>query len=257
MANSTGGSSSAINYILDDKGEAKELDRKGVVGENGEEILAEMRFVQSLNDNCKKNTISMIISPNQTTGKEFAPAELRGILRQQLQNLGLTDHQYIATVHNSTKTPHIHVIVNRIDSKGKALDDSFLSKKAQTSAEKIAISLGLQTAKERGIERANGAKALIVPIQNAIEKYRPKNQGEFVECLTKSGMDVKAIMSKKNTGELNGYRINGFKASEISRSFSINNLDNTLKTINQKIQKDNGKAIEQPQVRDRPRGYSR
>lgn len=234
-ANSTGGSSQAIDYILNDKGKAEELDRNGVVGENGKEILAEMRFVQSQNNNCKNNTISMIISPNQTAGTDFTRTELRGILHNQLKNLGLTDNQYIATVHNSTETKHIHVIVNRIDSKGKALDDSFLSKKAQQSAEKIAIQLGLQTAKERAMERENGAKALKVPIETAIKKYRPKNQIEFFESLKKAGLDVNLVKSKKNTNELNGYRVNGFKASEISRNISINKLEDTLKSFNKEI----------------------
>ena len=41
------GSAQAINYILNDKGQAQELGRNLVSGENGEEILAEMREIQA------------------------------------------------------------------------------------------------------------------------------------------------------------------------------------------------------------------
>ena len=40
------GSAQAINYILNDKGQAQELGRNLVRGENGEESLAERREIQ-------------------------------------------------------------------------------------------------------------------------------------------------------------------------------------------------------------------
>src|SRR5690606_14945698 len=102
-ASSRQGSRQAIDYILSDKilGRAIELDRNGVIGRNGTEILNEMRFVQSTNKRCLNNTISLIISPNPEVGKDLTILQLRDILRKQLEQLGLSQHQYISTVHNS------------------------------------------------------------------------------------------------------------------------------------------------------------
>ena len=48
-AKATKGSVRAINYLLADKGHAIELDRNGIAGMNGYEILSEFREIQALN----------------------------------------------------------------------------------------------------------------------------------------------------------------------------------------------------------------
>ena len=75
-AKSVRGSSQAIDYILNDKGQAIELDRNGLVGKDGKEILQELRMVQSENQNCKNNTISIVLSPDADQGK-LSNKELR------------------------------------------------------------------------------------------------------------------------------------------------------------------------------------
>ena len=57
-------------------------------------------------------------------------------------------NQYLATVHESTGQQHIHIFANRIDSNGKALNDSNIHLKAHESADKLAKDRGLKTAKE-------------------------------------------------------------------------------------------------------------
>lgn len=85
------------------------------------------------------------ITPNPDVGKDLTIPQLRKILHKQLEHLGLAQHQYISTVHNSTGKIHIHAIINRINNT-KALNDSWISKKAQEGAEKIALSYGWKTA---------------------------------------------------------------------------------------------------------------
>ena len=65
-----------------------------------------------------------------------------------MKNLGLDKNQYLATVHESTGQQHIHIFANRIDSNGKALNDSNIHLKAHESADKLAKDRGLKTAKE-------------------------------------------------------------------------------------------------------------
>ena len=233
-ANSTKGSTQAIDYILSDKGQAVELDRNLVSGSNGKEILDEMRFVQSANRNCVNNTISIILSPGQDIGKNLQPDEMREILGQHLENLGLKDHQWIATVHQSTDTQHIHVIANRIAGNGKALDDSFISRKAQSSAEQIAQGKGWKTAKEVALENGLVQKAQTKDIYTHIAKhlkaYKPQNKEQYLSMLQKEGFKVE-ICSSKSTGKISGYKIDGFKASDISRGLTFNALDRSLKVF--------------------------
>ena len=70
-ANATKGSSQAIDYIMNDKGQAEELDRNLISGENGKEVLAEMREIQSLDSRCENNTYSIVLSPDASQKKIF------------------------------------------------------------------------------------------------------------------------------------------------------------------------------------------
>jgi len=67
-AKSIRGSSQAIDYILNDKGQAVELERNGLVGINGKEILSELRMVQDGNKACHNNTMTIILSPDSKQG---------------------------------------------------------------------------------------------------------------------------------------------------------------------------------------------
>lgn len=228
-AKSTRGSAQAIDYILSDKenGKALVLDKNGVIGENGKDILAEMRFVQSSNRNCINNTISMVISPNQENGISLTTKELREILHKQLSNMGLKDHQYISSIHTSTNTKHIHVIINRINNKGEALNDSFISKKAQESSEKIASEKGWKTAKDVQLEKKEIMKNIKTKINAIIKKDCPKDINSYFNSLRNAGLNVEVVKSNF-FDKISGYKIEGFKASDISRDFSINKINAIL-----------------------------
>lgn len=218
-ANATKGSTLAIDYLLDDKGKAIELDRYGIAGQNGTEILSEFRSVQASNSRCENNVYSIVLSPSNE--RTFSMEELREIGRKHLQNLGLDKHQYLMTAHLSTDQPHIHLQVNRIAFDGSAHDDSFISKKAQTSAEKIAKSLGLMTAKEVTKMKQEQNRPIKQEIEQA-NKFAMKQANTFTqyaEFMRTKGIEVQPTINSK--GEMQGFKLlhreSGleFKASEI------------------------------------------
>ena len=227
-ASSRQGSRQAIDYILSDKilGRAIELDRNGVVGRNGKEILNEMRFVQSTNKRCLNNTISLIISPSPEVSKDLSIPQLREILHKQLEHLGLSQHQYVSTIHNSTGKVHIHAIINRIKN-GKALNDSWISKKAQEGAEKIALSYGWKTASDIKNEVKLDREIIKKSIYDVLKENKVTSFDQFLELLHKKGLEPKKVYSKVS-GKLSGYTIKGYKASDIDRKLTINRIDSVL-----------------------------
>jgi len=146
LAKATKGSTQAIDYIMNDKGEAIELTRNYVMGENGQEVLAEFREIQRLNTRCENNTYTLVLSPDASQAK-LSQEELLKLTQDHLKNLGLENNQYIAYVHNSTKSQHIHIIANRIGLDGKAHSDSNIHLKAHESADKLAKERGLKKLK--------------------------------------------------------------------------------------------------------------
>lgn len=220
-AKSIRGSSQAIDYILNDKGQAVELDRNGLVGTNGKEILQELRMVQQGNTTCYNNTFTIVLSPDSKQGN-YTSDELKTFLHQHLNNLGIKDHQWIATIHNSTDDKHIHIIANRIDAQGKALNDSFISKKAQDSAERIAKEHGYITAKDLSYDKKVRTKELKQTINKAMVQCKAKSKtfDEFCFHMKEQGFEVKPNYNSK--GAMFGIRIEGkgesFKLSEINRN---------------------------------------
>ena len=219
-ASATKGSPQAIDYLLDDKGQAKELDRFGISGENGNEILAEFREIQALNSRCENNTYSIVLSPSNE--RSFSLEELAELGRMHLKNLGLEGHQYLMTAHLSTDQPHIHLQVNRIDFYGKAHSDQMIGLKAQASAEKIANNLGLKTAKEiqkLKEKETQGIREKLSEInKEAIKKV--KTFTEYCSIMASKGVQIQPMIRKN--GELQGYNIfdkesgEFFKASKIT-----------------------------------------
>lgn len=229
------GSAASIDYIMKEEKNCFELCRNDVIGENGNEILAEFREVQSINDNCKNNTFSIVLSPNND--QVHNAQELRKFTEKHLENLGLKNNQYIAYVHQNTKATHVHIIANRINYKGKALDDSYIGFKAQNSAESIAKENGLTTAKEirqeKAIERQlnkeinKEIKADIYKAHN-ISVKQSKTFPEYIQNMHNKGYKIEPVINKGNN--LQGFKIHDkmsgltFKASEINKNCGIKTM---------------------------------
>lgn len=240
VANATKGSSQAIDYIMNDRGQAVELDRNYVMGENGQDILSEFREVQSLNTRCEKNTYSIVLSPDGAQ-REFSKEELLQLTRDHLKNLGLENNQYIAYVHNSTKNQHVHIIANRIDFEGKAHKDNLISKRAQESAEKLAKERGLYTAKEITQMKRDMTKDLRQEISKAYTQCRNQATSieHFSDLMSNKGYDINLTINKQ--GNVQGFRIDerqtgqSFKASEIGKNVRIGDLNKKIEENRQMI----------------------
>ena len=229
-AKSIKGSSASVEYIQNDKelGDAVELSRNGIVSNDPNEIMKEFRLLQEANAKCDKNTISMVISPSSE--KKFTIPELREIGTRHLKELGLDKNQYLMTLHQSTGKNHIHIIANRIDEKGKAVKDNFISLRSQAVSEKIAKEYGLSTAKD--MKKVN--EIALQPTKDEIKKahvFSVQNSRDFdhyKDLMHSKGIEIKPTINK--SGELQWFRLLhkesgiNFKASEIGKNFGVKDL---------------------------------
>ena len=234
LAKATKGSMQAIDYIMNDKGQAVELDRNLVMGENGQDILSEFREVQSLNTRCQNNTYTIVLSPDPSQNN-FNYDELRELARDHMKNLGLENHQYIAYVHNSTDEQHIHIIANRISLEGKAHSDNMIHKKAHQSAEKLAKERGLYTAKEVSSMKREMTADLRKEMRKTYTQCRNKSTSmeQFKNLMFDKGYKVNLSVTKQ--GKVQGFRIEdrqtgqSFKASEVGKDVRLADLDKKFK----------------------------
>jgi len=227
----------SISYGWNNEKDAVFILKQNVVGNSPSEIALEFRFIQDQNEKCKRNTMSFVLSPTIEDGERLNRKELAKVTNDFIKDLKLEEHQAVAFVHNDKAHKHIHLYVNRIDFKGKAYKDNFISKRAQKASERVAILNSLTTVAQVKEQKQNLNKEIrkeIFKNHNAFIKEGLVSFKDYILKMKAIGIDAKPIINKN--GRLQGfrYKYNGedLKGSEVHRSMSINKFSLALKEAN-------------------------
>ena len=173
----------SMSYGWNQEKDAQVVYSQNITGENPKEVSAEFRLTQQLNDNCQKNTLSFIISPTIDDGKNLGKEELSRICDRFMKEMKLRDRQAIAFVHKDKKHKHIHLYVNRVNFKGRAYNDSFIGKRSQQAAEKVAEKMRLTTVRQVQWEKEHNLKAIRAEIKRRHEltfrQFKPRTFKDY------------------------------------------------------------------------------
>ena len=197
-----------------------------VAGNDAKQITEEFKLVQEQNVRCQKNTLSFVLSPTREDGKNLTAEKLKEMTQRFIKEMQLRERQAIAFVHRDKAHTHIHLYVNRIGFDGKAYNDSFIGKRSQLAAEKVAKEMGLTTVKEVQLEKELDSIKVRLEIKNVhqrvMENDRPKTLDGYIKAMKERNIEVIPSINKAN--RLQGFRFQykgqNFKASEVHRSMS-------------------------------------
>ncbi len=220
----------SIMYGWNQEKDAEVVFSQHLAGENPTEISQEFAFIQEMNTNCKKNTLSFVISPTIEDGKNLDRKSLTEICERFMKDMKLGERQAIAFIHQDKEHKHIHLYVNRIDFKGVAYNDSFIGKRSQLSAERVAGEMKLTTVKQVQMEKEFNLKDIRAEIKRrhdlTMKHYNPKSFNEYIELMKANKIEVIPCINK--AGKLQGFRFEfdgyNLKGSAIDRSMSIGNI---------------------------------
>src|SRR5690606_21469614 len=158
---------------------AEVVYKEYLAGANPKEISQEFKIIQQQNHLCRKNTLSFVLSPTIGDGRELTKNDLHKIAEGFLKEMKLQERQAIGFVHRNKEHTHVHLYVNRIDFNGNAYKDSFIGKRSQQAAERVARELGLTTVREVQQERSDQIQIVREHIRQihakVMEKERVKN----------------------------------------------------------------------------------
>lgn len=224
----------SMGYGWNQEKDAEVVFKRGLVGENPLEITQEFQAVQDLNYNCQKNTLSFVLSPTIKDGQKLNHKKLQEICKKFMEQMKLKDRQAIAFVHRDKDHKHIHLYVNRIDFKGVAYKDSFIGKRSQLAAERVAERMNLTTVKQVQLEREVNTKDVRAEIKRrhelSLKQFQPKTFKGYMEAMETNR--VKVIPSINKAGKLQGFRYEfdgfNFKGSEVHRQMSGGNIGKRL-----------------------------
>jgi len=220
----------SIEYGWNQEKDADIVFKQNLAGENPLEITEEFKIIQSQNVVCERNTLSFVLSPTVEDGQKLDTNGLAKITEAFIKDLKLENHQAIAFVHNDKKHKHIHLYVNRIDFNGKAFNDSFIGKKSQKAAERVAIKLKLKTVKQVQELKLTKLKSIRNEMKQkhdyCLESFKPMSFQDYVDKMKKLDIKVVPVINKSN--QLQGFRYKyknvNLKGSEIHRNLSINKV---------------------------------
>lgn len=228
-ASSIAHTKASIKYGWNNEKEAEIVLNQHLIGCTPGELSKEFAMVQRLNTRCTNNTISVVISPCIEDRDKLNKSMLKRICERFMKDLQMGNRQAIAFVHNDKPHKHIHLYINRIDFNGKTYNDSFISKKCQDIAEKVAIDLSLTTVKDIQNRKLNATKAIRTAIfkkHQAVLKQRPASIDKYLEFMKKENIGVQAIINKSN--QLQGFRFqykgSDYKGSEVNRKLTGSNI---------------------------------
>jgi hypothetical protein len=227
----------SMSYGWNQEKDAEVVLKEFLHGDSPAEITKEFKMLQDQNYNCTKNTLSFIISPTIEDGKRLNKNELYAITKRFTHEMKLGERQAIAFVHQDKEHKHIHLYVNRIDFRGVAYNDSFIGKRSQLAAEKVAEQMGLTTVKQVQFEKEFNLREIRTEIKRrhdlTMKQFQPKSFDDYMKCMQVNG--VKVIPTINNQNKLQGFRFefdgHNLKGSEIHRNMSVGNIGKQMAGI--------------------------
>lgn len=240
----------SMSYGWNQEKDAQIVLKEFLHGDSPAEITKEFKMVQDLNYHCTKNTLSFVISPTITDGKHLGTKELNEITARFIKDMNLGERQAIAFVHQDKEHKHIHLYVNRIDFRGVSYNDSFIGKRSQLAAERVAERMQLTTVKQVQFEKAFNLIEIRTEIKRrhdlTMKQFQPKSFEDYIKAMETNG--VKVIPTINNQNRLQGFRFefdgHNLKGSEVHRNMSIGNIGKQMSGIHGvSILKENNASI--------------
>ena len=247
MGKSISHTSASMSYGMNQEKGSEIIHSQYLAGETPREITEEFKVIQEQNELCRKNTLSFVLSPTIEDGRKLEREQLKEMTERFLKEMNLKQHQAVAFVHRDKEHVHVHLYANRINFQGKAYNDSFIGKRSQQVAERVARQMELTTVREVQQEKLYQMQHVRSEIQKIHEKVmareRPRDFDHYIKSMEQN--NVKVIPSINRQNQLQGFRFEhkgaNLKGSEVHRSMSMGRIARQMnfeRNMAQRIAKD-------------------
>lgn len=163
---------------------------------------------------------------------------MKEISKKYLEGMGVKDTQYAIIKHTDKAHPHLHIVANMVDNRGKAISDSWTGLRGKKEAERLTMQYKLVPAMKKDLkmthlEALSQKEALKYEAYMAIAAALP-------DCRTMEELERKLLLknievqykTKGQTEERQGisFKVGEycFKGSQVDRSFSFAGLEKTI-----------------------------
>ena len=201
------------------------IDSDGILGNDYRRIVDSFDIGASLNKRISKPIGHIAVSFDKADLLRFTDEFMVQLAKEYMERMGIRDTQYLIVRHLETGSPHFHIVYNRVNLHGKAIDESNNFDKSRDATKAIKLKYGLTFSPKKKLYE--DAIAEMKPrIQAAM--YLCKSWDEFRRRLASAGITVE-FYNDRDTGKPQGVRFSDgeftFNGSKIDRAFSYMRLD--------------------------------
>ncbi|MBN9300415.1 MULTISPECIES: relaxase/mobilization nuclease domain-containing protein [Dysgonomonas] len=225
-----------VCYVMN-KQDAKMIAADGVLLSNMDSIIRSFNTQRLMKPNIKHPVghISLSYLPDDT--ERLTNGAMVTLAKEYMQEMNITDTQYIIVRHYDNGNPHVHIVYNRINNNGKVISDKNDRYRNEAVCKKIKNKYGLSYGKGKGKvkqHKLRGKDKTKYQVYNAVKDALSKSTdwNDFEKLLKGKGVAL-SYKYKGQTNEVQGISFTigdvTFKGSEIDRNFSYLKLDKQLK----------------------------
>ena len=234
-----------VRYNLQ-KPDAILLDSQGLREDNMQTIIDDFNLQRKTNAALGKAVGHIALSWSVEDKRRLSSDNMAEVARLYMEQMGISDTQYLIVQHNDRPHPHLHIVYNRVDDFGKTISDQFQKQRNAKVCKDITLTYGYHYAggKEKvNRERLNGSDALKYELYDQITKAvgRAKNWHQLKQFLDKQGIST-LFKYKSGTKEIQGVSFSKYgvqmKGSQIDRSLSYGNINKQLMLNNKPIRQE-------------------
>lgn len=202
------------------------IDSDRILGNDYRRIVDSFEIGASLNKRISKPIGHIAVSFDKADLPRLTDDFMVQLAKEYMERMGIRDTQYLIVRHLETSSPHFHIVYNRVNLHGKAIDESNNFDKSHKATKAIKLKYGLTFSPKKKLYE-DAIAEMKSKIQAAM--YRCKSWDEFRRRLTPAGITVE-FYNDRDTGKPQGIRFSDgeftFNGSKIDRAFSYRRLDN-------------------------------
>lgn len=246
-----------VRYVMQ-KPEARLLHAEGVRDNSIQSVIDDFNTQRKINPELSRAVGHVALSWSKNDTEKLSPDIMIHRAREYMQKMKINETQYLIVEHKDRNHPHLHIIYNRVDNKGRTISDRLQKVRNQKVCKEMTLKHGYYLGKDKSQvnrHRLTGADKVKYELYDAITKtsQKAKNWNELAALLNERDIGI-VFKYKSGSQQIQGISFSKgdikMKGSEIDRGFSFAKLD-------EKIRKNQNQLINQhsqPTLREYPPG---
>ena len=239
-----------VRYLVN-RPEASILEAVGVRTQSARSITQDFDMQRKLNPGLGKAVGHTILSWSVEDSPGLTDGRMVEVAREYMEMMGIRDTQYLLVRHTDRAHPHLHIVYNRVDNRGRTITDRNDYRRNVKVCKTLTLKHGYHIAAGREAvnrHRLRGTDRVRYAIHDALKEAleTSKDWQGLERELARSGITIH-YKYRGGTDEIQGisFAKDGvkFKGSAIARGFGFAGIDRRLKRTATSVERPRSGAV--------------